>query len=348
MAKQVRLTLKMLADELGLSTCTVSRVLNGKGQQYRIAEKTMQRVLEHAHERGFSPNLVARGLRMKQTQAVGLVLPDLSNTFFAKIARSVANVANQNKFTLEVCDSQDSIDLEIEVLSLLRNRQVDGLIICPVGIDSEHLRILESGAPPAVLVDRYFPNLRLPYVASDNAGGAEAATRHLVEHGHRKIVCLQGLPNTITNVHRLDGFRRVLQVNKIRFRNYMIAGGGFTIESGYQATRKLLEQGHSFTALLTLNNLIALGALKALHEARLNVPEDVSLVTFDTIEGVDFFSSPLTTVSQSPRKIGERAAIMLFDLIYDRGGQDRGGQAVEQIHLPTRLTNRQSVRKLPV
>lgn len=336
-----RLTLQELADELELSTCTVSRVLNGKGERYRIAEATRNRVLEHARKRRFSPNLVARGLRMEKTNAIGLVLPDLSNPFFARIARSVADEAHKRKCTLEICDSQDSTDLEIEILALLLDRQVDGMVLCPVGNESKHLRTLTAGSLPVVLVDRYFTNLNLPYVSSDNVKGAELATQHLVDHGHRKIVCLQGLPTAITNTQRLEGFRRSLRTNKIRLSKKMIVGDGFTIESGYRATRKLIQQGHSFTALLALSNQIALGALKALNESHLNVPRDVSLITFDSVEGVEFFATPLSTVTQSASEIGERAATMLFESIHDRGGD-----VPDSILLPTKLTSRESVRML--
>ena len=339
--KHERLTLKALADELELSTCTVSRVLNGKGEQYRIAEVTKNRVLEHARVRGFSPNLVARGLRMKKTNAIGLVLPDLSNPFFAKVARSVADEAHRNKYTLEVCDSQDSTDLEIEILSLLRDRQVDGMVLCPVGNESKHLISLALGDSTVVMVDRYFANLKLPYVSSDNVKGAESATQHLIDYGHRQIACLQGLPSAITNVHRLDGFRRALRSKSIRFNKKMILGDGFTLESGYLSTRNLIKQDRSVTAILALSNQIALGALKAIAEAGLSVPEDISLVTFDTIEGVEFFATPLTTVSQSAREIGERAAVMLFERI-----QNPGEHEAEHIIMPTKLTSRQSVKRI--
>ncbi len=339
--KQARLTLKVLAAELGLSTCTVSRVLNGKGQQHRIAEETENRVLEHARKRGFTPNLVARGLRMNKTNAIGLVLPDLSNPFFAKVARGVADVAHKNKYTLEVCDTQDSIDLEVEALNLLRDRQVDGLVLCPVGNESEHLHYLASGSRPVVLVDRYFADLKLPYVSSANIEAAEAATLHLLEHGHRDIICLQGIHDAITNVHRLEGFRRALKTYKISCTKKMITGDGFNSESGYRATCEILEQNRPFTALLSLNSPIALGAMKALSEAGIKIPDDVSLITFDTIEGVEFFASPLTTVDQSSRKLGEQAVTMLFDRI-----NHRGGNADEHILLPTTLTPRKSVKQL--
>ncbi len=341
MSKSARLTLKLLADELGLSTCTVSRVLNGKGQQYRIAKRTQKRVVEHARQRGFSPNLVARGLRMKKTHTVGLVLPDLSNPFFAKIARSVAEETHKNKYTLEVCDSQDSTDLEIDALRLLRDRQVDGLILGPVGNESEHLVSLTSGSQPVILVDRYFSDLKLPYVTSDNFGAGEMATRHLLRYGHRKIACAQGLPNTVTNVRRLEGFRHAMRAHKARIVKKMIIGNAFTRESGYQATRMLLEQNCDFTALLAFSNQIALGALRALSEAGVEVPQDVSLVAFDSIEGVEFFATPLTTVAQPVREIGARAASMLFD-----GILDRVDHTDEHLLLPTKLISRKSVKRI--
>jgi LacI family transcriptional regulator len=334
-------TLKSLAGELGLSVCTVSRVLNGKSRQYRIAKITEQRVLRHARECEFSPNLVARGLRLKKTFAVGLILPDLSNPFFAKIARSVAEEAHERKYTLEICDSQDNTAIEIDALQHLQDRHVDGLILCPVGNKSDHLQALLHARQPIVLVDRYFPDLKLPYITSDNVGGAETATRHLLEHGHREIACLQGLPRAVTNVQRLKGYRRALHSHQVRANSDLIAGNGFTRQSGYHSTRNLLAKRREFSAILAFSNQIALGALQVLNETGLNVPEDVSLVSFDDIDGVEFFATPLTTVAQPVQEIGQTAARILFERI-----NKREGHSDEHLLLPTRLISRHSVKRI--
>jgi LacI family transcriptional regulator, galactose operon repressor len=341
MKDPARHTLKSMAEELGLSVCTISRTLNGKGRQYRIAKKTEQRILQHARELGFSPNLVARGLRLKKTHAVGLILPDLSNPFFAKIARSLAEEAHGRKYTLEVCDSQDNTEIEIDALQHLQNRHVDGMVLCPVGKEADHLRALAQTRQPVVLVDRYFPDLNLPYVTSDNVAGSEAATRHLLAHGHRKIACLQGLPETVTNIQRLEGYRRALGDLHGPSDSDLVVGDGFTRQSGYVSMHHLQATGMDFTAILAFSNQIALGALQALNELELKVPEDVSLVSFDDIDGVEFFATPLTTVSQQGREIGQTAANILFEWI-DQHGKDFN----QHLLLPTQLISRCSVGRI--
>jgi LacI family transcriptional regulator len=341
MRRNPSITLKLIADQLGLSVTTVSRALGGEARRYRISRETQRRVRELAESSGFTPNHLARGLRLKRTSTIGLVIPDVSNPFFASIVRQIALGARDYHYSVIVCDSQESEDLEIESLELLRARGVEGVVLCPVGRSAEHLAKFENGDLPIVLADRYFPGLSLPYVVSDNFTGAREATTHLIENGHRRIVCLQGLLGTSPNEDRLRGYKEALAAGQIPIDEALIVGDSFGEQNGYVATKLLLSAVHDFTAIFAFSNLISLGVMRALAEERLRIPADISLVSFDDQPYSDHLAAPMTAVAQRCVEMGQIAVKLLFDRIQspDRVGQ--GG-----ILLPTSLVVRGSVRKL--
>src|SRR5256885_14706980 len=193
MSANSQATLKRIADLAEVSMTTVSRVLSGQGTRYRISKETQAAVQKLAREFNFIPNRLARGLRLKKTQTVGLIIPDISNPFFAAIARQIALGTRKHGYSIILCDSEENVDLEIKSLELLRGQHVEGIVLCPVGLSAAHLSELRAGGTAIVVVDRIFPDLSLPYVGSDNLAGARTATDFLLENGHRRIACLQGL-----------------------------------------------------------------------------------------------------------------------------------------------------------
>lgn len=331
-------TLKRIAEQLGVSTTTVSRVLSGQARQYRISQATEEAVRKLAQEYNFIPNPIARGLRLSKTSTIGLIIPDISNPFFAGIARQIAQGARGHGYSVILCDSQDNVELEIQSLDLLRAQNVEGLVLCPVGQTAAHLKPFERGELPIVLVDRYFPSLALAYVASDNAAGAREATNYLVEQGHRRIACLQGLPGTSPNEDRLRGYREALATHRIAIDETLVVGNSFGEQNGYIETKLLLRAPKPFTAILALSNLIALGALRALAEEKVRVPHDVSIVSFDDQPYLAYLATPMTTVAQRHHEMGEVAVKLLFDQIRAPQPTASGG-----ILLPTTLIHRKSV-----
>lgn len=341
MAATPRTTLKGIAEQLGVSATTVSRVLSGQARQYRISQKMEAAVRRLAEEVGFTPNRVARGLRLNRTETIGVVIPDVSNPFFANIVRQIALGARGFHYSIIVCDSQDSEDLEIESLDLLRGRGVEGIVLCPVGRCAQHLAKFETGDLPIVLVDRYFPGLHLPYVASDNFSGAKEAATHLIQSGHRRIACLRGLTGTSPNEDRLRGYREALAEHRIPVDESLVVGDGFGEQSGYIALKLLLKAAGDFTAIFALSNLISLGAIRALTEEGLRIPDDISLISFDDQPYSAYLAAPMTTVAQSSVEMGQIAMKLLFDRIHYPERIVQGG-----VLLPTNLIVRGSVRRL--
>lgn len=337
---QPRITLRHIADELGISVSTVSRVLNGQARRYRIGAKTEKAVRARAEALNFAPSQLARSLRSQSSQSIGLLVPDLSNPFFAGIAHAVTQHAAQQGYTVLLSDSLEQSEREAESVRLMRQREVEGLIICSVGQRSAPLRALAETGLPTVLVDRYFDDLALPYVTSDNHRAAAGATEYLIRRGHHRIACLCGLPRTSCNDDRVAGFRAAFESHDLRLDRSLIVGDGFGRDNGYHHTRRLLESGKPFTALFAFSNLLALGAIDALREAGRAVPDDVSVVCFDDHPFADHLATPMTAVAQDNLAMGRRAAEHLFARLQNRR------KIPHKTLIRTRLIPRASVRDL--
>jgi len=203
-------TLQQIADQSVVSVSTISRVLSGQAGRYRISKKTEATVRALAKQINFVPNQLARGLRLRKTLTVGLVIPDISNPFFAGIAQQVTLGTEKHGYSVILCDSQGSAELEIKALALLQSRNVEGVVLCPVGQSAKHLMAFVDAGLPMVLVDRFFPDAAIPFVSSDNVAGAKEATEYLIANGHRRIICLQGLHGSSPNEFRLRGYKEAL------------------------------------------------------------------------------------------------------------------------------------------
>lgn len=335
------LTLKSIAKIIGCSDTTVSRVLSGKSKQYRISAKTEEEILRLTRELHFVPNPLAASLRTRRTLTIGLVIPDISNPFFAGIVPFVQRECRKLGYAVLLADTNENMELEIESVSILHKRSIDGLIIAPVGQRFDHLEQLHQDGLPIVLLDRYFPDSHIPYVASDNYQGGRDAANHLIENSHKMIACIQGVPYTTPNSERVRGYKDAMAAAEIAVNEDWIVGDSFGEENGYFETRLLLKESRRPTALFALSNLIALGALRAISEEHLHVPQDISLISFDEQPYSNFLATPMTTVAQQIQEIGKIAMQMLYRLM-----KAEKGAAEESVKLATTLIKRLSVRSM--
>jgi LacI family transcriptional regulator len=308
-------TLEDVALAAGVSPSTASRALAGKARQCRISAKTEQSILKAAKGLGFQPSHVARSLRMQRSSLIGLLVPDASNPFFAAIARKATIHAERHGLSTLLADSHDSLEHETDLLTHLLARQVEGLIICPIGESSESLKRLERSGVNVVVVDRWFADIGLTTVTSENERGALAAMSSMIKKGHRQIGCLQGRPGTSTNDERLQGYKAALQNAGIPLDATLVRGDDFSEDSGYRSTCELLENHPALSAVFAMSNMNALGALRALAERKLQVPHDVSLVTFDDAPFAEYLASPLSVIRQDVEGIGGTAAELLIEQI---------------------------------
>lgn len=330
-----------LARLLGLSTTTVSRVLNGKSEKYRISKLTAQKVKQAAKEYNYSPSKIARGLKMDRTDTIGLVIPDISNPFFADIAYSIEKEARSKGFSLILCDSVDDLKVEQELITLLRSHKVDGIIIAPVGIRYEHIMSVYNTGMPLVVIDRCFPGLDLPSITSDNYQGGFDATNYLISLGHKKIACIQGMPESFPNIERLRGYIKAYENNNLRVNDDFIVGDSFVIENGYRQTRIIFSMNNPPTAIFAFSNLISIGVIKAVNEMGMRIPEDVSLISFDEQPYSAYLGTPMTTVNQKKSEMGQLAVDVLLKYIMNKDYK----QAVS-MKLKTELIIRDSARNL--
>lgn len=328
--------LKQLAERTGLSVSTVSRVLNGKAESARISAATSQRVLEEAKRQGIVINTVARGLRLRTTHTVGLLIPDISNPFFAALARQVEKASREKGFSVLLGDSEENSEIESHNVRLMQSRQVDALVVAPVGDRHDHLQRI-SLALPLILVDRVPPELEVPSVSADNFAGARMAVEHLISEGHQRIGCVQGLPASSANAERVRGFRDAVTSSNLPLTDDSICGDGYSIESARRAALRLLSSPLRPTAIVALGNLLALGVLQAARDLNLSVPRDLSLIGFDDQPWLEWISPPLTTVAQSVDALGAAAMQLCFEKL------EQQTSSPPQILLPMKLIARESV-----
>jgi len=313
--KKNNVTIQSMAKTLGVSVTTISRVLNGLGEQFRISKKTIELVTTTADKLNYRPNNIAKGLRLKKSSTIGLILPDITNTWFAQLALGIEKEARKHHYNIFLCNSNDDIKVEKKSIALLQSWMVDGIIIAPIGLESEHLQKASKSGTPVVLIDRFFEGVNLPYISSNDFEGSLEATQYLINNGHKKIACFQGIVGTSPNNQRVNGYKQALKNNKIHFDPSLVMGEDFGFNNGYTCAKKLIKHlaKSKITAIISMGNQITLGILKALKEEGVQIPNDLSIISFDEQEYSDLLYTPLTTVSHMNENIGDVALKMLFN-----------------------------------
>lgn len=338
--KSMPATLKDIAERTGFSVSTISRVLHDSSKKYKIGEETRQIIRQVAEELGYRPNILARGLRLKRTHEIGIVVPDIANPFFAALIKSFATELRKGGYNFIVYDSDEDIALERSSIKSLLEKRVDGLIIASVGQDFTHLSKLREVGVPVVTVDRCFDALDVDSVSVDNVTGSLLAVNHLIREGHHRIAFIQGLPGTYANEARLVGYKLALERADIPLDERLIVGDDFRSMNGYLETKLLLKMTSPPSAIFTAGDLIALGALEACREIGCQIPNDVSLVTFDDPVFATYLSPALTAVEQPIAKMAEMAVAMLYRRIRTPNDERR------QVRLEPKLNIRNSVARL--
>jgi LacI family transcriptional regulator len=328
-------TIHDVARRAGVASITASRVINKSG--YASAE-TRERVLAAAKEMGYVPNRLASSLRSRRTKVLALVLTDITNPFFTVAARGVEDVANKAGYTVIFCNTDEDKEKEKKYVEILMQNQVDGIILVPSDSDSESVETLQQNNVQVVVIDRHVPSQNVDQVRCDSVGGAYQLTQLLIKLGHQRIVLLNGPQNVSTAVDRLAGFNQALQAaGSALTGEQLVISGAFTRASGYQMTRQALSTSPRPTALFAGNNFIALGALQALEEAGVRVPDDMAVVTFDDLPEALVTTPFLTAAAQPVYEMAARATEILI-----RRLADAGPQGFEELVFPTRLILRKS------
>jgi len=308
-------TVKDVADLAGVSTATVSRVLNDHAQ---VAEETRSKVLRAMEELGYQPSRVARRLRMGGSQIIALIIADIANPFFTSVVRGIEDVAYANQYSLFLCNSDEDPAKEALYVDVLQAERVAGVIISSADENSTSCESLLRNGVPIVAMDRRLSQFDVDTVLVDSIKGAYQATSHLIGLGHRRIGLI-GAPSRITaSRERREGYERALSEHGLELEQTLIKIGNTKQDGGYQKACEFLEMDDPPTAIFAINNLTTLGALNAIHEKGLNIPQDVAIVGFDDMPWALSLDPPLTAVAQPTYELGCTAANLLLQRIADK------------------------------
>jgi LacI family transcriptional regulator len=327
-------TLKDVARLANVHLSTVARVLNGDPRQ-RVSEEVRERIVALAREQGYQPNRLARALRLKRTHVIGTLIPDIANPFFGALLRGIEDAATQHGFSVILANTDDEPAREQRGLLMLRERQVDGLILATARRDDPALRDLAATGYPHVLVNRHTDPLGANAVVPDDFAGAVSAVEHLLALGHRRIAHIAGAEETSTGHTRRRAYQETLARHGLVADPALVVRGSFREAGGYEAMQALLARADRPTAVFAVNDLAAVGALRALREARLSVPDDVSVVGFNDLSVAALVTPRLTTVHVPPQAMGAAAA-RLLDML---AGKDI---ATSPVVVPVELVRRDS------
>ncbi len=306
-------TQRDVAARAGVSVATVSRVLNGVDNVDPVIRRKVERAMS---ELRYSPNEVARSLRVRATKMVGIIAPEIANPFAMEVASGAQRVFRDNGYVAFVSGSESDIANERSNLQSLVDKRVDGLLVTPLEPEGRALERVNHQIP-IVLID-YINTDRLDSVRVDNVEGAFHAVAHLVSRGHRHIATIAGPQRYTSDRERLEGFQRACSFYNLNVPQSYIRFGDFFVEGGYQQCRALLEDCPEVDAILAANNLMGIGVLKALRDAGKQIPEEVALCIFDDFLMADLAAPPLTVVAQPAFSIGETAARMLIERVTKR------------------------------
>lgn len=331
--------LKDIAQDLGLSVVTVSKVLRDHPD---IGAETRKRVLKRMKELNYRPNLAARSLLTGQSWTVGLVVPDLLHPFFARIAKEISVEVRKKGYSLFISSSDDDPALEQEEIAQLVARRVDVLLIASAQWTTESFRRIEEEKIPYILLDRHFPGFTANFVGVDDRAVGLLATSHLIEQGCRRIAHLRG-PDISTALGRLAGYRQALAEAQMEPLPGHIVSIGSSGDhrgdvGGYEATMKLLRDKQRPDGIFCFNDPAALGAMRAILEFGLRIPEDVAVVGCGNLSYSDFLRVPLSSVDQGSKKIGKVAGSMALKLAL-RKERRRPKTELIQPHLVVRASS---------
>jgi LacI family transcriptional regulator len=305
-------TIKQVAQQAGVSIATVSRAF---ADADAVSKALRDRVYKASRALNYTPSRVARNLRVGTSQTVGVVIPDLQNPFFTGLVRGIEGVLQAAGYTLLLANADESPAREREVLATFRAEGVAGIIFVPMNSGKSTYQQLLAPPVHIVAVDRLPEATHVDLVTVANAEGTRAAVAHLFANGHRTIALLGGPSQHSTALEREDGYRAALRDADVAVRNDLIYRGDFREAGGYLGIKTLLDVRRPPTAVFVANNLMTLGALRALHEMRRRIPNDVALIGFDDMPWATSLNPPLTAVAQPSLEIGESAAQLFLDRI---------------------------------
>jgi LacI family transcriptional regulator len=310
-------TIKDIAKVAGVSVTTVSRALNGYSD---VNENTRQKIIEIAKQLNYSPNTLARGLVMKKSKTIGLLVSGMTresvkDNFTFEVLAGVNQYVAEADYDIVLFSTNSTKQREKTYTQLCRERRVDGAILQGIRIDDPYLQEVVESDIPCVLIDIPIESETVGYVTTDNVLGAKKAVQHLIQLGHKHIGMINGHEFAFVSEKRLEGYKQALLEANLPFYKNWIVNGAFEEEKAEQGALKLLQQYPEITAVFCASDLMALGVIKAVKKLGKRVPEDVAIIGYDDILLASYFSPPLSTVAQNKFAMGYEAAKLLIQML---------------------------------
>jgi LacI family transcriptional regulator len=311
------ITIRQIAKAAGVSLSTTSRALNGK---IDVSEETRKKVLETAKKLGYLPNRSAVSLKKQKTYTIGVVVEDNSNPFWSEVLKGIENAARKEGYHVIFTNTNRNYQNEVENIKLLLERRVDGFLIVPNQEKYDDLQELKERDIPLVIMGRHVENLKIPMVYTDDVKGGYTATSYLISRGCRKIAFIGAQPYNTASIERCEGYKKALREGGIKVDGSLIKiskspmeNGVMEVENAYRHMKELLDEKTDFDAVFAYNDLMAFGALRALKEAKIPVPEQVKLIGYDDIFYASIITPSLTTMRTKKQVLGEIAFELLFN-----------------------------------
>ena len=306
-------SVKDVAQLAGVSTATVSRVLSDKPY---VSDEVRQRVLQAVEALDYRPNRVARSLRIQKTSTIGLIVSDIRNPFFTDISRSVEDYAHLNDYTVFLCNTDENPEKEKIYLDLMDAENVAGIILSPTRHTAQVFSKVYRSDIPVVIIDRRVSQPELDHVLIDNIEAAQKLVNHLIEDGHKRIAGIFGVAST-TGAERREGYLRALKQNEIKPIPELSMFVEAKEEAGCEAVLKLLNLSQPPDAIFTTNSLLTAGALRAIRQKNLSIPNEIAIAGFDETRWTTLIVPPVTVIAQPTQEIGQTAAELLINRIKD-------------------------------
>lgn len=310
------ITISDIAKRAKVSPATVSRVLNDSGY---VKEDTRERILAAIKEMNYTPSAIARSLSKSETNTIGVIVPDITNTYFGEIIKGISEIAEKNNLNIILFNTDNYLEKEIRALNLLKEQRIKGIIMTP-GFGAEefnetYIKTIKHLNIPIILVSADVNFTKLNGVFVDNIKGSFDATNLLIKEGHTEIGIMTGLMSSEPVMDMLIGYKKALKENNIPFKNEYVFHGDFRMDKSYELTKKLLEEKERPTALFICSNMMTMGVIKALKEQNKDTPKDLAIVGFNKIDFLDIVGLNITYVEDSPIDLGRESMNMLCDII---------------------------------
>ncbi|QAA35120.1 LacI family DNA-binding transcriptional regulator [Clostridium manihotivorum] len=312
-------TISDIAKKSGVSLATVSRVLNNSGY---VKDETRNKVLETIKEMNYTPSAIARSLSKNETNTIGVIVPDITNSYFGELIKGISEVAEASDLNIVLFNTDDNLEKELKALTVIKEHRLKGVIMSPMfgenEFNSNYVNTLENLDIPIIFVVADVKYTSFSGVFVDNIKGGFDATNLLIKEGHKKIGIITGLLSSEPAMDRLMGYKKALAMSNIPIREEYIFKGDFKLSTGYDITKGVLSMDDGPTALVVCSNMMTMGAVKAIFDENKKIPDDLAIVGFDKLEFLDMVGIKITYMEDCPEELGKSSMNMLKEVIENR------------------------------